>query len=187
MTNIATIRQRLSETVRWCSSHATLEDPAGSTRHPGLMPPVFREIPERERTGELMHSEIQLKCVDFICEKRAALLEEKPGSVNSLRIASISDGRIIATEFNSDMCEFAESESRGFVDVEDIPGWDTWFHAEGGATYCWVPPQFIELANNAVQGVFDPILRWADEISPAELGPVIHQLLTEAGNIRKPL
>ena len=64
-------------------------------------------------------------------------------------------GRILVAEVDSSVTDGAsEAESDGFIDIHDCPPIDTWFYKTQNKTgrifYAWIPEQFVELTQNAI-------------------------------------
>ena len=93
------------------------------------------------------------RCVTSLIQTRRMLLDRQ---VNSNSI-DLTGGKILRYEIdNTDSCGFSPSESNNYIDVDDMPGWDTWFHfyrhsQYGDCILCWVPPIFISLAQSAIE------------------------------------
>jgi hypothetical protein len=63
----------------------------------------------------------------------------------------------------------AEVESRGVLDVNNVPPWDTWVafihpdsHSHDSHLVAWIPPEFISLVDAGVQVNPEECVRWLD-------------------------
>jgi hypothetical protein len=104
--------------------------------------------------------------VEFICQARRAALT-KAGIDVVTGSSDLAGGRVLSTDFTSDWCVIAQPESDGFFDADDLPGWDTWFHCSRKGrsefqVFCWVPPQLAQMAENGIEVLPIPCLRWVD-------------------------
>jgi hypothetical protein len=79
-------------------------------------------------------------------------------------------GRLLVYFPDLDLCDgAAEAESRGFLDVNNAPPWDTWIamiadrRAKcGPCLIAWVPPEFLQLADAGVQVNPEECVKWLD-------------------------
>jgi len=73
-------------------------------------------------------------------------------------------GRIFISEFECTVVDGAsEAESKGIVDIYDLPPIDTWFYkSKDNLLYSWIPEDFENLANNAIEVNCVDILKWMD-------------------------
>lgn len=75
-------------------------------------------------------------------------------------------GRILVVEYGSNIPDGAvEIETAGFFDEFDLPPLDTWFYhgysePERGILFAWIPEQFVDLAQLAIDVQFMDILHW---------------------------
>ncbi|WP_156027136.1 hypothetical protein [Sporocytophaga myxococcoides] len=111
-----------------------------------------------------------------VLETRRNILKEKNIPLMKLEDV-VSKGHLLITEFNNTVTDGAsEAESNCFIDIYDIPPWDTWLWLEYVSNekllYTWVPLSQI----NYVQGAIDvncvDIIHWASEINT----PITHNL-----------
>ena len=60
-----------------------------------------------------------------------------------------------------------ESETRGYVDIDNIPPWDTWvdYIYEANANYllAWVPGLFVALVTEGITVSPEKCIRWLDD------------------------
>jgi len=178
--------RRVAETVTWCRAHVSVADPKNSLRTVALRPGNLREIPGgvdyvwgREvgfRTG--------VEAVDDLVDRRGELLRREGNSPGAGAI-DLRGGRLLIHDpEDSDQCGLSESDSGYFIDIADVPAWDTWidFRYEdripsevderfshratwSKVTYllCWVPAEFIPLVDRGI--MVNPVecFFWASE------------------------
>jgi hypothetical protein len=159
---------RLAETVAWCSRHARTDDADISTRSPALRPPVMA-LPQRERLSRLLNVPGEPEAaVEFVCQARRRELARL--GIRVLPIGSdLGGGRMLFTTIDTDSCEAATGPSNGFYDLDDLPGWDTWFwhrptDRPWGAIYCWVPAHLVELARQGMDVIPVESVEWAESL-----------------------
>lgn len=60
-----------------------------------------------------------------------------------------------------------ESETGGYVDVDNIPPWDTWidyvYEANGNCLLSWVPGPFVSLVSDGIAVSPEMCFRWLDD------------------------
>ena len=161
--------RRLAETIARCSRHARADDAATSTRSPVLRPTVM-ELPQRQRLSRLLDvlGEPQA-AVEFVCEARRRELARLGIPVAPVG-PDLAGGRILFTTIDTDSCEAATDPSNGYYDLDDLPGWDTWFYHRStdrlwGAIYCWVPTQLLELAQSGMDVIPVLSVEWAQSLN----------------------
>jgi hypothetical protein len=75
-------------------------------------------------------------------------------------------GRILVAEYGQNIPDGAvEIETASFFDEFDLPPIDTWFYngyseLQGGILFAWIPEQFIDLTQRAIDMQFLDILHW---------------------------
>jgi hypothetical protein len=160
------VAQRLAETVAWCSRHARVDEAGITTRTPALMPPVMA-YRGYDLLKKLLDSPAETTAaVEHVCQARRRELTRLGIPVVPIG-PGFAGGRILFTTIDTDSCGAATSPSNGFYDLDDLPGWDTWFlHARSdqswGAIYCWVPAQLVALAGIGMDMIPVESVRWAD-------------------------
>lgn len=148
------IAQRLAETVAWCSRFARADDAGASTRTIELRPPIMM-LRGYDLIQRLLASPAEPRAaVDYVCAGRRRALE-RLGIPVAPTGSNLAGGRILYTTMDTDSCQCATGPSNGYFDLDDLPGWDTWFHHRdtgqlGGLIYCWVPPPLVELADRGL-------------------------------------
>lgn len=138
-----------NEAIAWCSVKADCLNAEASTRSKELESLAFNMEYGKSSTNE------RKDIITKIFSSRRKILAEENIPVN-YQNADICGGEILAYEIDqTDSCGLSPPESGGFIDDDDMPGWDTWFHSsihKNGdfVIYSWVPPSFIELAQGAI-------------------------------------
>jgi hypothetical protein len=155
-------QRRLAETVAWCAGRARVDDAGRSTRTLSLLPQVLRDSLDSSLFQAVGATNAARDAVSFICEQRRAILASSKIPVADVG-ADLAGGRILCTDFDSDLCSAATAPSDGFVDDEDIPGWDTWFAYDAGVVHCWIPPGIVPLAQAAIDVIPVDCLWWLDD------------------------
>ncbi len=154
----------LAETVAWCSRHARADNAGASTRTAPLCPPVMA-LPQRQRLSRLLDVSGETKAaVDFVCQARRLELARLGIPVVAVG-PDLAGGRILFTTIDTDSCEAATGPSNGYYDLDDLPGWDTWFFHRPtdrpwGAIYCWVPSHLVELARSGMNVIPVMSVEW---------------------------
>src|SRR5262245_48474104 len=163
---------RLAETVAWCARHARSDDAGTSTRSPALCPPVMA-LSKGQRLSRLLEVPGEPRAaVEAVCQARRRELARLGIPVTPVG-TDLAGGRILFTTIDTDSCECATAPSNGYLDLDDLPGWDTWFchrptDRPWGAIYCWVPAHLVELADRGLRTLpCDNVLwmRSLDELS----------------------
>ena len=107
------------------------------------------------------------RMVDSLCEKRAALLTS-PVDADLPQSDILAGGRLLVATLVTVLDGASEVESLSFLDIEDLPPWDTWIAYApmiGGKSHpqviSWVPPSFLQLAEAGIRVNCVECLRWA--------------------------
>lgn len=161
------LRQSLSETIAWVSKHAVLRDPRNSTRN-AMLDPNLKSI---DSVDEIRDSLVSLSY------KRRQLLRESGIPVKAFT-GQAAPGRlmVIYPEYNlTDGA--AEPETQGFLDMLNMPPWDTWVGLYTGKVpdieedvtglIAWVPPQMVELVDRGIRVNPEECIQWLDKVDPA--------------------
>ena len=140
-------RERLAETISWCSRRAALEDLPSALRTASLSPPPAIGWPETVRS---------------VAEARLAVL----GRSWRRSQDPLGGGRLLLyfpTPPHSRGA--ARTASNGYFDQRDTPPWDTWaaYMEETGRSYlvAWVPPQALDAATAGITAAPNS-LAWLD-------------------------
>jgi hypothetical protein len=126
-------------------------------------------LPQRERLSCLLNVPGEAKkAVDFVCEVRRRELARLGIPVVAVG-PDLAGGRILFTTIDTDSCAAATGPSNGYYDLDDLPGWDTWFYHRPtdrpwGAIYCWVPGQLVELARSGMDVIPVMSAEWAESL-----------------------
>ena len=161
------IKQRLAETIAWCTAHADPTRAGSTTRSSALAVPLFHQSKQAILDSLLASPLAAREAVDLIAERRrVALARER--LFPQTRPGDLAGGRVFATDFDTDICCAATEPSNGFVDDFDIPGWDTWFAHDdtgkhGGVVYGWVPPALLELADRGFDAIPVNCIWWVED------------------------
>lgn len=136
-------RLRLAQTILWCAPRVDVANPKDCLRTPELRPRVF----ERDR----------FSAVEFVA------VERERYSGREFRDAQLpkdlGGGRLLVYFPETNLYDgAAEFHTDGFLDVDNLPGWDTWVaHFEdepeandGSYLIAWIPPEFIEIVSEGV-------------------------------------
>lgn len=165
------LSQRLAETVAWVLSRVDRDRAGVTTRSPELRPPWPNEDP----IGWLWQSRENARLLlDHVALARRLALTR-----HQIDIAYVDErlagGRILCTDFSTDQSGAATDPSNGFLDDDDIPGWDTWFHHVdngrfGGLMYCWIPPQLVDLADIGMRQIPVESAWWVNWVDGQDMG-----------------
>lgn len=148
------VSRRLAETMAWCSRHARANYAGPSTRTFDLRPPIMAKR-GYDLLEQLLASPAEARAaVEHVCAARRQALE-RLGTPVAPTGPDLTGGRILYTTIDTDRCGCATGPSDGYFDLDDLPGWDTWFYhrdtgTQGGSIYCWVPPHLVELADDGL-------------------------------------
>jgi hypothetical protein len=167
--NIHDLRQfikLLNETIHWCREAGSPSQPQTSLRT------CRRDLVD-------LHS--QRHQVSSVSHERSHRLFSS-GKRNLSLLSGLCGGRLLAYFPDDNLSDgFAETVSKGFFDVNNIPPHDTWvwmvhnmraFKYSDGASgemeanylVAWVPPDFIELASRGVDVNPEGCILWLDTI-----------------------
>lgn len=162
------ISLRLAETVAWCNLHARTDDADASTRSLVLCPPVMA-LPQRQRLSWLLDRVGEPQAaVEHVAQARRRELARL--GVPILPVGpDLAGGRLLFTTIDTDSCGAATGPSNGYYDLDDLPGWDTWFwhrptDRPWGAIYCWVPARLVELARDGMDVIPVLSVEWAESL-----------------------
>jgi len=142
------ILRSLNETIIWCTYKANYLQAEESTR--------TIDVSSVSRMGYgNSNTEDRQEIVNEVCEARRRLLAAD-GLIVTKDKQDLAGGKILIYEIdNTDSCGLSPVESNGYIDGDDMPGWDTWFHflqhpTRGDCILSWVPPSFIVLTMDAI-------------------------------------
>jgi hypothetical protein len=147
---------RLAQTILWCAPRVDVSNPKDCLRTPELRPRVF----ERDR----------FSAVDFVAGER-----ERYGGVEFQDAEvpkGLGGGHLLAYFPETNLYDgAAEIHTDGFLDVDNLPGWDTWvafFEDEPETNYgsyliAWIPPEFIELVSEGIAYNPEECIMWLSD------------------------
>jgi len=140
----------LSTTITWCLSRIDADHPATCLRSSGSRPRLFT-------TGHL----------DTV---REALRHRYPSPKPTVAAGDLRGGRLLIYFPDQELADgAAEVESRGFLDVNNAPPWDTWVafihhdRSEQSHLIAWVPPEFLPLADAGIRVNPEECILWLDD------------------------
>jgi len=146
----------LAQTILWCAPRVDIANPKDSLRTPELRPRVF----ERDR----------FSAVDFVATER-----QRQGGVkfrDAQLPKGLCNGHLLAYFPETNLYDgAAEIHTDGFLDVDNLPGWDTWvafFEDEPETNYgsyliAWIPPQFVELVSEGIDCNPEECIMWLSD------------------------
>lgn len=144
----ASVLQSLNETIAWCSKHADAKLGYLSTRLIGFEGSKVLS----DRSLWQLEDKKQVEYVNNLILARKKLL-----ATDIACNFDLAGGKVLCYEAdNTDCCGLSPPETNGYIDVDDMPGWDTWFHCythpeEGNFILAWVPPTFIDGVQSAIE------------------------------------
>ncbi|MDD9940873.1 MAG: hypothetical protein OXU20_07555 [Myxococcales bacterium] len=140
----------------WCVRHANRDEPITSLRHVELLPTKALVEDPTALVGELMRDPLTLVAhVSAVRSTRIAAGRPAPVS-----------GRLVAYSPFDNLCDgAAEAESRGYLDVENAPPWDTWVAwsasgSDSGLLLAWVPADFVVDVESGIQVNTEQCIHW---------------------------
>lgn len=150
----ASLRRSLLEAALWCMSRADAEDPRASLRTEALRPYLFND--SRERT---LHDVVFARHQSLNNAGRIVLRGGRSDDLIGVAEAGlaaavevVARGRLLVWNRDDTIDDGAgEAETGGYLDVSDMPPWDTWVAYEGsGCLISWVPPVFVPSVERAI-------------------------------------
>ena len=161
-------KRRLAQTIFWCAPRVDTMYPKTCLRTHELRPRLLEEN--------------RFYAVDTVVNAREAWGGE------AIRDAEIPDalggGRLLIYFPDTDLaCGAAEDQTGGFFDVNNVPPWDTWVsyweddepnvdRFDSEYLIAWVPPAFIESANEGINVNPEECIKWLADTS-VELARVL--------------
>ena len=196
--------ERLAETIAWCAGRVDVGNPRDCLRSPALLPDDNRNyyqawcLTDTDDGKTRTQSEVQ-GLVSAVATRRADLLRAD-GYRPSPLPPDLAGGRLLLAEpFNADWSGMAEGESRGFVDVHEVPAWDTWVRYfpepnsppsttspewDDSFLLCWIPASFLALIDGAIMVNPFPCLLWAADYRRHHYNTPLLFALDAAGLLR---
>ncbi len=188
----------MAETIAWCSSRASVDDPANSLRTPDLLPRGLR-YSYAQHSYTCLEPQLRQKdvpqlqvIVNTVAGKRAERLREQH-QYPEAPANSLQGGLLLFYDPYENLEEGSEEDAtNGWFDLNAVPPWDTWmFFVKTDADrsvrvppwydtwlVCWVPSEFVELAHAGLITSTTDCILWADELDNSFL-----KELREAGII----
>lgn len=141
----------LSATISWCFPRIDVSNPATCLRSPQTRPRLFT-------TSHL----------DTV---REALQGRYPLPEPLTQAGDLRGGRLVVYFPDQDLADgAAEAESRGFLDVNNTPPWDTWVafiqtHGDSHDSHliAWIPREFISLVEAGIRVNPEECIVWLDD------------------------
>jgi len=138
----------LSETIAWCAPKIDVADPLTCLRSPSTRPRLFT--------------------TSHLSTVAETLRQRYPAPPQVAPKGDLFGGRLLVYFPDLDLCDgAAEAESRGFLDVNNTPPWDTWVafahypdNSDHSYLVSWVPPQFIPLAGAGIRVNPEECVKW---------------------------
>ena len=145
-----TLLERLAETVAWCSARVDLNDPKGCFRTAELRPHPL--------AGG------RKAVVEAVTIARYVALGWPPKRMAT----DLSGGQLLTYQPDLNLVHgLEEMETCGYVDIDNIPPWDTWIdyicEANGNYLLCWVPAPFIPLVADGIAVNPELCFQWLDD------------------------
>lgn len=180
-TNIETIsvenfRWRLAETITWCSF-------AESLRNPFLCPDWYSMTSGGLTFGAYDLPLIsRIKDVDVLAERRVKPLKLFSMYPNKWA-KNLSGGKLLCYDPETNLFDgAAEVASKYFLDVDNVPPWDTWicyipekaqlvsiheplpWDTWNSYLIAWIPPKFVKLVDSGVSVNAEKCIAWASTV-----------------------
>jgi hypothetical protein len=148
----------MQEEASRMNAEANLDEirPLGSQlRTPALTPESLFQLGQTENAREsIVHS---------IGDARAALLRQ-PGQSLEWANIQLAGGKILRYTPRGKTADHSPGyESKGFLDNESAPPWDTWVCMASGWLVAYVPRVLCELAQRGIEVDSVDCIRWADD------------------------
>lgn len=158
--DLTRFRIQLAETIAWCSTKVSFDDPRNSLRTPELRPHPLSgsEKDVVDSVSSARHAELSWPALD-------------PSG-------NLGGGRLLLYQPSGNLaCGAAEEESDGFFDIDNIPPWDSWVWYvanEGESTKAdtyhnylisWVPEILVTLVDGGVRTNPEACIAWLDGVN----------------------
>jgi hypothetical protein len=169
--NTSELLQRILETVTWCKHKADVENPRTCLRTPELKPEEYAPDANGNLDFNASDCEQATPCLTILSQKRRELLQRANMSVESSSV-NRNNGRFMLHILRHSLwCGLSEECSQGFIDVIDLPPWDTWLICvpisgvlhQTGLLLSWVPSEFCDLVSKGRDVNMVDCFFWASE------------------------
>jgi hypothetical protein len=131
-------------------------EPSPQLRSDALDPAVFGAASFRGGRGNIPTRE----AVEALVTRRTELLQSHAGSSP---LANVDGGKLLLFTPQDSLSDGAATvASNGFIDVDNVPPWDTWLYFDGRTLVTWVPPQLISTVQLGIDVNPEGCIRWAD-------------------------
>ena len=164
--DLLVFRRQLAETITWSSVRFTPENVKDSLRTIEPAPPAgLLNMPENAREDAIQA---------VIKQRNKNLRHTKQTLVSNLRV-----GRLLILDLDCSLSDGAATiGSRGFIDEDYFPAWDTWvYYGSERLTFSdksnmninylisWVPPQIVDLVGDAIQSDPAASIDWLSDFN----------------------
>jgi hypothetical protein len=124
-----------------------------------LRSPILQPAPFEPRQSPAVRTQI----VETLADKRAEQLRIEQ-CYPSTPLPDLGGGRLLLYAPDENLCDgAAQSSSKGFFDVDNLPPWDTWVCFVDRYLVSWVPPQLLDLANQGVDVNPEQCILWTSD------------------------
>ena len=183
----------LTQAVIWCSMKANPSNPKDSLRSTEIRPDWFDRLSGfvgqvvKFRAEQVRYEHVWDKArlfaesnsFDAAKALAARLVRGTEYQGETLPLSSredLLDGRLLIYRPDENLCDgAAESETRGFFDVDNIPPWDTWvgFYPNESDQIardliCYIPKVFVPLAQRGIDVNPEACINWLDTANTPE-------------------
>jgi hypothetical protein len=157
---IQEFKASLKETVDWCVPRFSMNDLIGSLRSEALQPSA-NIVQDADAV------DVERAIADVI-RRRSKLLQaesRKVPSGMSHRGTYLAGGKLLAHfPFLSLFHGLSVPETGGFIDVDEIPPWDTWVHFTGDFLVTWVPANLESAVQLAIDCNAEDSIVWLNDV-----------------------
>ncbi len=175
---------RLRETVAWCQGRANLNDPKYCLRSPQLKPDVEFDL----QSPYDVDIWVEPRMINQVVALRSKLVFQAPVPSTGLTV-DLAGGRLLVHFLDeSNHNGLTADITSSFLDYNDTPPWDTWVQvyipepsiyqspnsvpSADAFLISWVPPEFLEMVDEATEAECVGMLMWADAPRSWEIPPV---------------
>lgn len=175
-------KQRLKETVAWCTRNSNLSKSAQRLRTPALRPSV-----DGNSSLFMCGNNQATIAIEAMCQKRKKLLTDE--ALMPCRNTSLADGRLLVHFLGASNHNGVTASITEYFDDEDNPPWDTWICCIAGKkltkpdenpfdlrivvsqkinttdyVLSWVPPEWTDEVTDAMRCEVMGAFMWADHL-----------------------